>query len=366
MNGPRPLTIISGQLGVGGQERSIFLLVQHLDRARFDPDVVSLSEGGHWAARIRDLGVPVLEIPRRHKWEPGRLIHLVRHLRERRPSIVYSLGFAANAYGRTAALLAGVPRRVTGWRNVEATWFRQCIEAFLARGTDRVICNSEAVRTDVLRHYAMPAERVVVIPNGVETAPPPHGEERRALRQSLGIDAGQVLIGSVSRLAPGKNPFLFLEMAAIVKARVSNAQFALVGGGPWESETVARARALGLDPKILLGRRPDGARLSAAFDIFVLTSDREGMPNAVLEAMAAEVPCVVTSVGGSPEVVLDGLTGFVVPRGDDRALADRVCELANQPDLRERFGRRGRARILDRYSVERMTRDHEALFEELR
>src|SRR5437867_10729466 len=119
------ITIITGQLDVGGSERSLYLLIRNLDRGRFDLDVVSLVTGGYWAGEIRRLDVPVLELPRRHRWQPGRLLSLVRHLRTRRPALLYSIGFAANTYGRIAGRLAGVPHLVTGWRGLEASPLRK-------------------------------------------------------------------------------------------------------------------------------------------------------------------------------------------------------------------------------------------------
>src|SRR5688572_18203180 len=133
-NGAGPdhrITLISGQLDIGGQERALYLLVRGLNR-RFQPDVVSLSEGGFWAREIERLGIPVLSIPRRRSWDLGRMVRLIRHLRRRRPALVYSLGFAANTYGRIAGLCARVPRLVTGWRGLEASPLYRLVEVLLA------------------------------------------------------------------------------------------------------------------------------------------------------------------------------------------------------------------------------------------
>ena len=135
---------------MGGQERFIYLLSRGLDRERFDLDVVALMAGGYWAGKIAALGVSVLELERNHKFELRRLASLVRHLRSRRSELLYSLGFSANMYGRFAGLIAGVPHMIAGWRGVEATPYHRVMETILRHRTDRVICNSEAIRRDVL------------------------------------------------------------------------------------------------------------------------------------------------------------------------------------------------------------------------
>src|SRR5437899_12819540 len=108
----RRITLVSGQLELGGQERSLYLLARSLDRTRFDLDVVSLTAGGYWVGRFREIGIPVLELPRRHGWQIGRVLRLVAHLKRRRTSLLYSLGYAANIYARLAGVLSGAPHLV--------------------------------------------------------------------------------------------------------------------------------------------------------------------------------------------------------------------------------------------------------------
>src|SRR5712692_764025 len=150
MKSSRRITVVSGQLDLGGQERSLYLLARTLDRTRYDLDVVSLTAGGFWAGQLRAMGVPVLELPRRHRWQPGRLLRLVGHIRKRRPCLVYTLGYAANIYGRLAGIIAGTPHLVSGWRALEARPSRRFAEMLLAGRTDRIVCNSDAVRQDFL------------------------------------------------------------------------------------------------------------------------------------------------------------------------------------------------------------------------
>jgi len=359
------ITFISGQLDVGGQERALYLLLRQLD-GRFDPEVISLTSGGHWGAEIRALGIPVVEIARKRSWQFGRLWSLAENLRKRNPSVVYCLGYSANTYGRLAGIWAGVRRLVAGWRGLEASVLRAPLEIALSRRTDRVVCNSDAVRQNILAYYPIESERVVVIRNGVEPCPPPDPARRASLRAELGVGPDEVLVGSVARLTSDKNLDLLIETALRVRAAKHDVRFLLAGGGPLRNDIMARLRSLESVPALeLLGERPDARELMACFDLFLLTSHREGLPNAVLEAMAAGIPCVTTAVGGCREVVIDGETGFLVPPGDAGLAASRVLELAASKPLRSRLGDRGRVRALQAFSLERVTREHEALFDEL-
>src|SRR5882762_484341 len=234
--GARRITFVSGQLDMGGQERSLYLLLRGLDR-RFEADVVSLTSGGLWAGEIRKLGIPVLEIPCRRRWEFGRLRRLIQHLRARRPNLVYCRGFGANSYGRVAALAARVPRIVTGWRGLESSPVRWMMETLLARWTDRVVCNSRAVVENVLAHLPIPRERIALIVNGVEPADVTDAE-LAAIRAELGAQPDTIVAGSVARLSVDKNTFLFLETAALVRAMRPQVQFVLVGGGGLAPEVV--------------------------------------------------------------------------------------------------------------------------------
>jgi glycosyltransferase involved in cell wall biosynthesis len=363
VRGARKITFVSGQLDMGGQERSLYLLLRGLS-SRFDADVVSLASGGLWAGEIRRLGIPVLEIPRRSRWEFGRLRRLIQHLRVRRPNLVYCMGFAANSYGRLAALAARVPRIVTGWRGLESSPVRWIMEILFARWTNRVVCNSRAVVENVLAQFPIPRERIALIVNGVEPANVTDSD-RAVIRTELGAQPDTIVAGSVARLSDDKNPFLFLEAAALVRAVRPQVRFILVGGGPLETEVAERASALRLNGVRLLGEKRDARRLCAGFDIFLLTSHREGMPNALLEAMAAGVPCISTAVGGARDLIVDGGTGYLVPPGDAEALAGRVIRFVDSPELRRQMGEAGRARAAEHFSVEEMVRQHEALFDEL-
>jgi glycosyltransferase involved in cell wall biosynthesis len=174
------------------------------------------------------------------------------------------------------------------------------------------------------------------------------------------------LLGLVARLHRQKGLGDLLAAVAWVRERVPDVRLLLIGEGELRDELEAQARALGLSGAVIFaGIRTDVAEIVAALDIFVLPSLWEGTSNAVLEAMAAGLPIVATAVGGTPEVVVDGVTGLLVPPRDPSALAGALVTLLQDADLRHRMGRAGRERVKQYFSLERMVRRTEALYEEL-
>jgi len=358
----RILYVISG-LTRGGAERQLYLLLKHMDRAAFEPAVVSLGGPGPVGEAIRDLGVPVTELPRRGRLEVRRLAALHRIVRAFRPHILQTFMLADTLYGFAAGRLAGVPVLLTSRRTDRYTEFPRLLRKLNEvawRWADAIICPSHRAVSHVPARFAA---RHVVIPNGVE--PLPVRRDRAAVRRSLGIAPDAFVVGTVGRLVPAKNHARFVEVAGAVAARRPDAAFLLVGGGQLEADIRAMVRERGLDGRVVMtGERTDVGDLLGAMDVFLLTSDREGLCNAVMEAMLAGVPCVVTDVGGNPELVKDGESGMVrTPAAP--ALAEAVLRLASNGSLRRSLGEAGRRRMEAEFGVGATTRATERLYRRL-
>ena len=365
MDKARVLFVISS-LGRGGAEKQLHLLLKYLDRERFVPQVASLSTGGPWAQRIRDLGVAVTEFPRRHGVELARLGGLTRLVRRTSPHVLQTFspydtayGFPAGCAGRVPVLIAS--RRTEGDQYAGVGWTAGRLSRLLSRWADAIICNSDEPRLQAPR--ALKA-RHVIIPNGVEPMRP--SRTRADVRRTLGLPEDAAVVGTVGRLVPAKNYPLMLQVAADVVATHPGTTFLLVGGGALETELRSRIHRLGLDRKVwLTGERDDVADLMAALDVFLLTSDREGMPNAIMEAMTSGLPCVVTDAGASAELVVHDETGYVCPRGDRAGLAASVRRLLDDAPTRARFAAGGRARMASDFTPERMAAVTGALYHRL-
>ena len=174
------------------------------------------------------------------------------------------------------------------------------------------------------------------------------------------------MVGSLGRLHPQKGFSDLLTAFAQVRQRIPSVRLFVAGDGELRDDLEAQARSLGMAAVVTFaGVRADVSEVLAALDVFVLPSLWEGMPNAVLEAMASGLPVVATAVGGTPEVVVDGVTGLLVPPQDPGALAQAIGHLLRDPDLRRRMGRAGRRRVEEHFDVRETVRQVESLYETL-
>jgi glycosyltransferase involved in cell wall biosynthesis len=358
------ILFVIDSLGRGGAEKQLHLLLKYLDRDRFAPTVACLSVGGPWAQRIRDLDVPVIEIPRRRSYEPARLRAVFRVVRSVAPHILQTFSAYDTPYGFLAGRASRVPALVASQRTEASRYARLGwtgrLGRFLWRWADAIICNSEPDR----RRSSWSFRRHVVIYNGVEPMRPARSREQ--VRRALGVHDGDLVVGSVGRLEEPKNYPLALEVARQVLATHPRARFLLVGGGSLEADLRARIRHLGLEERVqVTGERSDVADLMNALDVFLMTSDSEGMPNAAMEAGTLGLPCVVTDAGASAEVVAHGRSGFVCPVGDREGLVAQLRHLLDDAPVRRRFGEAARARMAREFSPERMAGATEALYERL-
>jgi glycosyltransferase involved in cell wall biosynthesis len=237
----------------------------------------------------------------------------------------------------------------------------------LLKDGDRVVAVGGAVREALQRNEGIPASRIRTIYNGVNLAPfLANGQDRQAIRRSLGLAATDFVAITVARLDYLKDHATAVTALARLRAEMPAARLVLVGEGPERQRVEQQVQSLGLgDAVLLLGLRKDVDHLLHAADAFLLTSISEGIPLTVIEAMAAGLPVVATDVGGVREVVLHGESGFLTPAKDAAAIAERLRQLAQQPVLAAEMGRRGRQRALDHFSAEQMNAAYRRLYAEM-
>jgi glycosyltransferase involved in cell wall biosynthesis len=292
--------------------------------------------------------------------DPLGLLELVRVVRRDRPHIVHANSAKAAALGRLAAWLTRVPIRiytVHGWaftaHGGASSALYGWVERLLGPLTTATICVADSERRAGLEARACAEATTVVIHNGVEPRPVEPRETR----------SGPCRLVTVGRLQAPKDPLTLVRaLAALGHAH----ETVIVGDGPDRSAVEAEVRRLGLDSVVrLAGVRNDVAELLAAADLFVLSSRSEGLPLSILEAMAAGLPVVASSVGGVPELVVDGETGLLVPPGDPRSLARAIERLLADAALRGRLGAAGRARVVEHFDLASAQRAHLDLYRSL-
>jgi glycosyltransferase involved in cell wall biosynthesis len=361
------LLLIIPTLVRGGAEKQLTLLAAGLPRDQFDVHVAVLTHTGPLEADLRQAGVPLTMIDKRWKLDPWAYWRLRKLIKTLRPDIVHTWLFAANAYGRQAAISAGVKHIIAGERCVDR-WkgpIQLSIDRVLAKHTQRIVTNSSGVQEFYVGR-GLPAEKFTIIQNGIGPFQSRDSVAREDLLRELCLPAGARLIGAIGRLWPQKRMKDLIWAADLLKSARDDSHVLIIGDGPqrWRLERY-RDQNLVADRVHLLGERNDVPRILPHLDCLWLASEYEGQSNAIMEAMVAGIPVVATDIAGNRDLVVPGETGYLVPVGDRAAFARHTHELLNDAALARRLGDAGRARMLAEFSVERMIERHAALYREL-
>lgn len=356
--GREPLSIVLAinVLGVGGAETQLLRLARAL-----------LSEGHHvriltmlptddvqFQAQVDELGI---EAHRVRMSSRAAALHSVwsatRMLRRWRPDVLVSFLYQSNMMCRLAGRLAGVPYVISSIRNEHfGGRAREAAMRLTDRLADVTVTNSRLAADSLLRRRIVSAERLQVIPNGLDPAQYFDRSRRDLLREDLGVAPEEFLWLGVGRLLPQKDWPNLLRAVSLLPA--DRQRLVVAGFGKLRPELVELSTTLGISDRVrFLGRRDDIPQLLGAADGLVLASAFEGLPNAVLEAMAAGRPVVATAVGGVPELV-DDSTGRVVPAGDPASLAAAMQYVAGLPDRGTGLGTAGRAVAEQRFAVDKV------------
>lgn len=376
----RVLRVIT-RMNVGGPALHVALLSTRLDPARYETLLVSGREAsieGNMVELGRVAGVRPHIVP-----SLGRSIglrdlqalwHVIRIARGFRPDVVHTHLAKAGFVGRIAARLCGARVVVHTYHgSVFRGYFGQreagmylAIERALAGITTRVIAVTERQRRELIDLSVAPSAKIVEIPLGLDLAAFRSLPARDDARTALGIAPQVPVVGIVARLVPIKDVATFLRAFARLAHTFPEAVGLVVGDGEQHAELARLAHELELGGRVrFLGWRADMPLIYSAIDVAVLTSLNEGSPVTAIEAMAAARPVVATEVGGVPDVVVDGETGFLVPPGRPDAIARAIEDILRLPDRGRELGAAGRVRALDLYDAHRLVRDIDALYTDL-
>jgi glycosyltransferase involved in cell wall biosynthesis len=308
--------------------------------------------------RAMEEGIPSYPLPCEGQIDP-KAIRRIRDLaRETGADIIHTHGYKADVYTRLAMLDFGVPLVSTchNWLDEDwRTYLYGAVDRCVLKSFPWVVAVSKEVRQRLLG-AGVSQERIRIIPNGIDLRP------FAFERSGDPIDGSQdrpAVVGMVARLSAEKGVDLFLRAAAQVAGTISHARFVVVGDGPDREELETLIDQLSLRPFVsMLGRRNDMPAQYASFDLMVSPSRKEGLPIAILEAMASGLPVVATAVGDVPNVVRNGETGIPLPNGDPGALASAIVDLLRDREKRRRLGFAARQLVESQYSAERMSNEY--------
>jgi glycosyltransferase involved in cell wall biosynthesis len=360
---------VIGQMSRGGAERQLMELCAGLDRSQYELSICSLTPAWEMFDAYALPDVRKVEIYKAPGADVGVIGRLADAMREGNYDIVHTWIFTANLWGRLAARVGGVPIVVSAVRSTmhDRDLLRIVIDQMLVLLSDIMIANSQEVaRVDRSYKVAVPAYEIIW--NGIDTNRyiPMQQKNRAEIRRRLSIPTTVPVVGTVGRLSAEKDYQTWIRTASNIKHVFSNTWFVIAGQGPQYHNIIQWLEEAQLSEcTLLITDRADMEYILPAMDIFLFTSLHEGLPNVLLEAMACGVPVVSTSVGGVPEIILDGVTGFLTPAGDDQRLAEKVCRLLEDPALAHQMGQVGREGTVEQFSVGKMVQSYHDLYQRL-
>jgi glycosyltransferase involved in cell wall biosynthesis len=365
---PAKVLFVSTSTTRGGAEKILYSLAKSLDRRKFSvAGVISLKPLGAYGELLRQEGIPAQSLNLTAASLPNAVFALRRVFQRERPDIVQAFMYQAVQLSRVAkATLSPSFKLVSSHRvnpRTRSSW-TLWIDHLLKNQDDLTIAECEASRLFLIEHQEYTAEKVKTIHNGIEATTVMISEsERLKKRQSLGVDPDEFLIGTAGRLHKQKDHACLIKALGLLKGRL-NLRCVIWGDGPERKALEREIAREDLVKKVsLLGETPDIPSWLSSLDAFILPSLWEGFPSVILEAMAAEIPVIATSVDGVPEMIDEGLNGFLVEPGNPEALAQKIADLCDLPRVRrEEIGIAAKSSVLKRFSLSQMVGAYETSY----
>ncbi len=363
--------MIIRQLRIGGAESQTFELAKGLDKDKFEVVVCALEPGGYFAEKLKAAEIPVYFVAKHWRYDFTIIPRLIAFIRNENPDIVHCWMWTANIWGGLASKLSKTPKLLLSTRNI-GTWKKRphyLLGRLLFNRADLNLANSSEVRNYMIHKEGISPDLIRVVHNGVDLSRYIKrftSDEVKTMRLSNGLPGNGLVVGIVANLAPRKDYPTFLRAAQkVIKAR-NGVSFLVVGEGELRSALESEARKLGLDGRIVFaGRRQDVECCLACMDVFVISSQREGFSNALLEAMAMGLPVVASRVGGNVDAVQEGQSGFLFEIGNDEELAMHLLKLINNPEQSKKMGELGRQMVMSEFGMGNYIQKMETIYSEL-
>ena len=368
---------------MGGSERQMALLARELWARGFYPRFILLARSGELANKLGEghIQVEVLRFRRLRGAHPrevlsralrnvGELARFIRLVRRGHYDVIDAWLYHAYVLSALTRPLTRVPVVVSGRRSLsdfkeQFNPILRLVDRLAAHWSDAIVANSHAVARDVARREGLDLASIRVIQNGVERLEVNWDSSRRRARAQWGARPGDVIVGCVANYKAGKGLRTLVRASADVCRAHKNVRLVLVGEGPLRNELEELIATEGMAETILLhGAVEDARELLSGFDVLAQASHSEGLPNAILEAAAAGLAIVATDVGGTREIIEPGISGLIVPVGDQSALAFALTNLIVDPSLRARLGSAAAANAME-FSVDRLAEETAALYRSL-
>lgn len=342
---------------IGGVQQQFLSLLKAYDRDVFNPIFCCLGPEEEISKEIEriDIETVALNRVRYHRFSPGIVRDLYRLMKQKNIHIVRTHRYRANLYGRLAALLSGVPVKIISLHDnyrKDLRLERRIVNKILLKVTDKIVAVSESIRKDIIKYDGIDSSKILVIPNGIDTERFKPKGNFADIRKEFSIKESDIVVGFVGRVVPAKGLEYLIDALPFLKKEFKNIKLLITGEGSTMERLKKKAKENNVhDSIIFTGKRRDIPDILSCTDIFVMPSVAEGLPNALLEAMAMGKPIVATEVGGIPEVIKNGHSGLLVPPRNPEALATAIKDLISNDQLAAKMGQVARHIVLDNFSI---------------
>lgn len=356
----------------GGPEKQIISHARNLDPSRYRFVLISFVEKGQpneIIDKASQLGIDLVELHVDHAFDPRAIFRLREILRDNKIDLLCSHGYKANVLGRLATWINGIPQIAIsrGWtgENRKIKMY-EALDKFFLRLNNHVVAVSHGQKEKILR-LGIRQRSLSVIHNAIDLGSSKDDSNcERKIRADLGIPDDAMFVASAGRLSPEKNYAGMIEVANRVCSQRDDVYFAVFGEGFLRTDLETKIRTLGLEGHFLLpGFSKNMQQVYREIDVFMLPSFTEGLPNVALEAFAAKKPVVATAVGGTPEVVQHGVSGYLTSPDDISGMAQHLIVLTSDADLRNNMGENGYKHISKHFSYAEQTKKYMRLYEQM-
>ncbi len=354
-------------MGMGGAEQVIYNLVEHTDKTRYIVSILCLEEPvGAFGKQLIEKGIQIVSFRRKPGFDWS-VVRDIRHfLKHHDVAVLHCHQYTPYVYGLSAAVFMSTKviftehgRFFPDVRRPKRVLLNPLLNCFTAY----ITAISSATKDALIQYENFPAKKIKVIYNGLDDTRyllPPETD----FKKELGLPESARMLGTVGRLDPIKNQKMMIKALRHIRASYPETVLVIIGDGPERHHLESFVSELELSSHVIFtGFREDVHRYFSVMDLFLLTSFSEGTAMTILEAMASSLPMVVTDVGGNPEIVQEGETGFVVPSDDEKSLVDRILYLFENPDMMNKMGQAGRARFDEYFTVDKMVHAYEEMYE---
>jgi glycosyltransferase involved in cell wall biosynthesis len=355
----------------GGAERLIETQLLTSDQERYELLICAVTGGDDLVGALERAGATVFLLNKRHRGDLTVIWKIINLIRRENIDLLHLHNAPGTFWGTLAAALGGVRIPIVRTEHRPylpqyLPWVYRALYRYMSRRAEKIICVSQSVKTSYLENFTGVSRRYVTIMNGIRTRAFTDRAPRAECRAQFKLPSEAHLIGTVGRLTPIKNQRLLIEATAIVRSKIADTHLAILGSGELMESLIAVAADLGLSDAVsFVSPTAEVEHFLGALDVFALSSDSEGLPLTILEALAAGLPVAATDVGGISEVIEDRINGYIVPKGSASTLAQAITLLMKSPEEAAIMGKRGREKVQRLFSADRMVREIEAVYNEV-